>query len=169
MIALVAALSVLAFWGIQRTVALLNGTLERSVARQAADMSVIAQERFDRELSELTLAANHLAMGANEAETDHMLASIRGTSGGMSVGLLSIHGDAIRGAALSRWLYWSLPRAYRGQNVVDYYSGRGLLFAVPVIRNGNVRAVLYRLYDSKGLADRFTLTDYNPAVLFAQV
>ena len=164
MIALVAALSVLAFWGIQRTVALLNGTLERSVARQAADMSVIAQERFDRELSELTLAANHLAMGANEAEMDHMLASLRGTSGGMSVGLLSIHGDAIRGAALSRWLYWSLPRAYRGQNVVDYYSGRGLLFAVPVIRNGNVRAVLYRLYDSKGLADRFTLTDYNPAV-----
>ena len=42
MIALVAALSVLAFWGIQRTVALLSGTLERSVARQAADMSVIA-------------------------------------------------------------------------------------------------------------------------------
>ena len=164
MIALVAALSVLAFWGIHRTVALLSGTLERSVARQAADMSVIAQERFDRELSELTLAANHLAMGANEAETDHMLASLRGTSGGMTVGLLSIHGDAIRGAALSRWLYWSLPRAYRGQNVVDYYSGRGLLFAVPVIRNGNVRAVLYRLYDSKGLADRFTLTDYNPAV-----
>ena len=164
MIALVAALSVLAFWGIQRTVALLSGTLERSVARQAADMSVIAQERFDRELSELTLAANHLAMGANEAETDHMLASLRGTSGGMTVGLLSIHGDAIRGAALSRWLYWSLPRAYRGQNVVDYYPGRGLLFAVPVIRNGNVRAVLYRLYDTKGLADRFTLTDYNPAV-----
>ena len=164
MIALVAALSVLAFWGIQRTVALLSGTLERSVARQAADMSVIAQERFDRELSELTLAANHLAMGANEAEMDHMLASLRGTSGGMTVGLLSINGDAIRGAALSRWLYWSLPRAYRGQNVVDYYPGRGLLFAVPVIRNGNVRAVLYRLYDTKGLADRFTLTDYNPAV-----
>ena len=163
-IALIAVLSVLAVWSMHRTFVLLNDTLKRSVARQAADMSVIAQERFDRELSELTLAANHLAMGANAEDIDHMLASLRGKSGGMTVGLLSIHGDAIRGAALSRWLYWSLPRAYRGQNVVDYYPGRGLLFAVPVIRNGNVQGILYRLYDTKGLADRFTLTDYNPAV-----
>ena len=137
-----------------RTVALLNETLERSVARQAADMSVIAQERFDRELSELTLAANHLALESDGEDAARILASLRGKSGGMTVGLLSIHGDAIRGAALSRWLYWSLPRAYRGQNVVDFYPRRGLLFAVPVIRDGNVHAVLYRLYDHKGLADR---------------
>lgn len=101
-IALVAVLSVLAVWGMHKTVALLNGTLERSVARQAADMSVIAQERFDRELSELTLAANHLAMSTNDEDTEHMLASLRGKSGGMTVGLLSIHGDSIQGAALSR-------------------------------------------------------------------
>ncbi|MBR5163020.1 MAG: response regulator, partial [Schwartzia sp.] len=125
---------------------------------------VIAQERFDRELSELTLAANHLAMNDDEEDMTRLLESLRGTSGGLSVGLLSVRGDAIQGAALSRWKYPSLSRAFRGQNVIDYCVGRGLLFAVPVVRNGNVRAVLYRLYDDKGLADRFTLTDYNPAV-----
>ncbi len=163
-VALVAILSVLALWGMHRTMVLLNGTLERTVARQAADMSVIAQERFDRELSELTLAANHLAMASTEEDTTRLLASLRGTTGGRSVGLLTIRGEAIQGAALSRWKYPSLSRAFRGQSVIDYCLGRGLLFAVPVIRNGNVRAVLYRLYDDKGLTDRFTLTDYNPAV-----
>ena len=164
MITLIAVLAVFAFWGMHRTIVLLNGTLERTVARQAADMSVIAQERFDRELSELTLAANHLAMNDDEEDMTRLLESLRGTSGGLSVGLLSVRGDAIQGAALSRWKYPSLSRAFRGQNVIDYCVGRGLLFAVPVVRNGNVRAVLYRLYDDKGLADRFTLTDYNPAV-----
>ncbi|MBQ6759637.1 MAG: hypothetical protein IJP42_11240, partial [Selenomonadaceae bacterium] len=51
--------------------------------------------------------------------------------------------------------------AYRGNGVVDYCAGKGLLFAVPVMRGGNVHSVIYRLYDEKVLTELFGLGEYN--------
>ncbi len=169
---LVAFLSVLTLWASTRAKDLLNGTLERSVARQAADFSVMADERFGRELGELTMAAS--AIGPNsDSEAARQILSALNTgidqpSGiqkeNITVGLLSVGYSPIIGNSLSRWDFLSLPQAFRGQNIVDYCQGRGLLFAVPILRDGNVCAVLYRLYGDDALPTRFTLTEYNPSV-----
>ncbi len=172
------------FWAAHRTTVLLNGTLERTVARQAADLSVIAEERFDRELGELSLAASaipddltgettHLLLVSLAAETkdeaEHRRTAeevgwMQSARHAISVGIVAVDGSPIIGGSLSRWDFLNLPRAFRGQSIVDFCAGRGLLFAVPIMRDGNVRAVLYRLYGENVLAGRFTLTDYHPAV-----
>ena len=183
-LAIIVALVFFTFWAAHRTNVLLNGTLERTVARQAADMSVIAEERFGQELGELELAASAIAddptgetarrllvsLGAEtkeEAES-HRAAKrpgwIQGTRHDISVGIIAVDGHPLVGGSLSRWDFLNLPHAYRGQPVVDFCAGRGLLFAVPILSGGNVRAVLYRLYGEDVMAGRFTLTNYHPAV-----
>ena len=183
-LALVVAFAFLTFWATHRTNALLNDTLERTVARQAADMSVIAEERFGQELGELALAASAISddptgetarrllvsLGAEtKEETENRkkaeeLGWLQGTRHGISVGIIAVDGHPLVGGSLSHWDFLNLPRAYRGQPVVDFCAGRGLLFAVPILSGGNVRAVLYRLYGENVMAGRFTLTNYHPAV-----
>ena len=135
---LVAALVVLTAWATHRTQLLLNRTMERTVARMAADFSVMAEERFEQEFEALALAADLLSSADDEEEKARILARLCGEGNGVTVGVLSVEGNVIAGEYLSRWNFMSLPQASRGQNVLDYSRGQGLLFAVPV-RNGNHR------------------------------
>ena len=183
-LALVVAFAFLTFWATHRTNALLNDTLERTVARQAADMSVIAEERFGQELGALALAASAISddptgetarrllvslSAETKEETENRkkaeeLGWLQSARHGISVGVIALDGRPLVGGSLSHWDFLNLPRAYRGQPVVDFCAGRGLLFAVPILSGGNVRAVLYRLYGESMMAERFTLTNYHPAL-----
>ena len=51
--------------------------------------------------------------------------------------------------------------ASRGNDVVDYCVDKGLLFAVPIKKNGRVKAVIYRLYAENLLTDLFGLAEYH--------
>ena len=64
---LVVILVALTVWAIQRTQGMLNHTLEQTVARQAADLSIMAEERFGQEFEELSFAAQLLASSPGEA------------------------------------------------------------------------------------------------------
>ena len=99
--ALVAVLVVLTVWATQRAQALLNRTLEKTVARQAADLSIIAEERFNQEFEALSFAAGLLSSAPNKAEEARILSELRGSEGGISVGILSVEGKAISGEYLS--------------------------------------------------------------------
>ena len=126
---------------------LLNATLERMMAKQAADLSIMAEERFAKELAELRLAAKYLETHPEEHTEEKFLALLKTRDKDISVGLVKLDGSAIYGKFLSKWDFTRSPAAYRGHNVVDYCAGKGLLFAVPVMREGNVKAVIYRIYD----------------------
>ncbi|MBR1885218.1 MAG: response regulator [Schwartzia sp.] len=164
MLAVAVALVFVTLWAGHRTNVLLTRTLERTVARQAADLSVMAEERFGQEFQSLSLAAGLLASAPDEGETARILAELEGGGNGVSVGILSVEGRALSGGFLSRWDFLSLPQAFRGQNLMDYCPGKGLLFAVPIRRGPNIRAVLYRLYRNEVLTDRFSLTNYHPSI-----
>ena len=58
---LLAALVLIGFLMQNKVFNMLNSTLERMIARQTADMSIVAEERFNQELAELKFAANYLA------------------------------------------------------------------------------------------------------------
>ena len=161
---LVVILVALTVWAIQRTQGMLNHTLEQTVARQAADLSIMAEERFGQEFEELSFAAQLLASSPGEAEEAKILSELRGLGAGISVGILSVEGKSISGPYLSRRSFLGLHHAFRGQNVVDYANRDGLLFAVPIRHGQNIRAVLYRLYDNAVLPQRFRLTAYHPSV-----
>jgi signal transduction histidine kinase/CheY-like chemotaxis protein/HPt (histidine-containing phosphotransfer) domain-containing protein len=74
---------------------------------------------------------------------------------------MRLDGTVIHGKAVSKWDFLRLPSAYGGNAVVDYCSGKGLLFAVPVMHGKNVKAVIYRLYDESLLTELFGLSEYN--------
>ena len=147
-----------------RTQVILNNTLEKTVARQAADLSLLAEERFRQEFESLALAAELLAASPNKIEEERIFSGLRGTEKNVSVGILSVQGEALSGSYISRRSFLGLPHAFRGQNVVDYSSRDGLLFAVPIRHGQNIRAVLYRRYGDTMLPDRFRLTAYHPGV-----
>ena len=162
--ALLAVLLVLAAWAMHRTQVILNNTLEKTVARQAADLSLLAEERFRQEFESLALAAELLAASPNKIEEERIFSGLRGTEKNVSVGILSVQGEALSGSYISRRSFLGLPHAFRGQNVVDYSSRDGLLFAVPIRHGQNIRAVLYRRYGDTMLPDRFRLTAYHPGI-----
>lgn len=139
---------------------LLSASVEQSVARQTADFSVLAEERFQRELSELRYAANY--MGKHDGDLASAFESLEATSRkGVSCGLFNKKDGAISGVSISQREFPRLVRAFSGNSIVDYCPGRGLLFAVPVLRGDNVRYVMYRLYNEDVLYDYFGLEEYD--------
>ena len=162
--ALAAILIILTLWAGHRTQLLLNHTLEKTVARQAADLSIMAEERFGQEFQALALAAGLLSSSLGTPEEARILAELQNLEHGTSVGILSVEGKALSGEYISRWNFLSLPHSFRGQNVVDYCQGKGLLFAVPIRNGNNIRAVLYRLYSDAVLPEHFSLTNYHPSI-----
>ena len=140
---------------------LLNTTLEKMIAKQAIDLSIVAEERFVKELAELRLAAKYLETYPNSTNEENFLSLLKEGNEGVSVGMVRLDGTAIHGRIVSKWDFLRFSSAYRGNDVVDYCKGKGILFAVPVMNGGNVKAVIYRMYNEKLLTDLFGLTEYN--------
>ena len=138
---------------------MLNAALEQTIARQTADIAVIAEERFNKELSQLRFAAQYISKHPG-TEAD-ILNELRLSGKKAETGLVTIQGETIQGIPLYKEEFNRLPRAYRGNEIIDYCIGNGLLFAVPVMNGDRVRAVLYKLYDDRVLTDLFGLNDYD--------
>ena len=140
---------------------MLNSTLEKMIARQTADMSIVAEERFNQELAELKFAANYLATHKDVETEKDILEGLSKNFPGVTVGILKLNDQDISDETISKNEFMRLPMAFRGNDVVDYFAEKGLLFASPIINNGKVQAVIYRLYAENLLTDLFGLTEYN--------
>ena len=140
---------------------LLNATLEKMMAKQTSDLSVVAEERFSKELAELRLTAKYLASHSDAVMEQNFLSLLKADNENITVGLMKLDGSAVYGISMSKWEFPRFPSAYRGNEVVDYCTGKGLLFAVPIMHGGNVKAVIYRLYSETVLTDLFGLEEYN--------
>ena len=164
MLALVAIFVALALWMQTRSSELLISSLEKTVSDQAADVTLMAEKQFREELSVLTLAASCIEPSSAGDAQMHLMAELRGKEPGVSVGVMSIDGDTSLGDPLSHQTFQLLSMAVHGQPVVDYFEGQGMVFAVPVMRGGNVCAVLYRLYPEEMVIRRFRMTEFNPSM-----
>ena len=140
---------------------MLNNTLEQTIAKQTADMSVVAEERFSKELTELHFAANYLSTHPGRDTELNVLSELNKANSGVIVGLLQLNGRSIHGMAVSKTDFPRLIMASRGNDVMDYCIGKGLLFAVPVFNGQNVHNIIYRLYPDRILTQLFGLSEYN--------
>lgn len=160
-VCLILLLSFVGFLMQQRFGDMLNATLEQTIANQTSDMAIVAEERFKQELAQLQIAADYLANHPNQAEWQGILSILAKNNSGVMVGVIFPNGKAIIGESLSKSEFIRLPMAAQGNMVVDYCAGKGLLFAVPVIKDGLINAIVYRLYAENLLTDLFGLTEYN--------
>ena len=158
---LIVVLSVVGLLMQQRFGSMLNATLEQTIANQTSDMAIVAEERFKQELAQLQLAADYLANHSNREEWQEILSILSKNDSGVTVGITFPNGEAILGESLSKSEFIRLPMAAQGNNIVDYCAGRGLLFAVPVIKDGLINAIIYRLYAENLLTELFGLAEYN--------
>ena len=150
----------------QKVTNMLNTTLEHSIAQQTSDMAIVAEERFAQEISQLTFAANYLAENPSQDTQTNILKVLSRENRKISVGILSTTGQSIFGKNLSKFDFVRLPMAMQGNDVVDFSSGQGLLFAVPIVKDGRINAILYKLYPEDMLTDLFGLAEYNSDRLF---
>ncbi|MBQ9274000.1 MAG: response regulator [Succinivibrio sp.] len=147
----------------ERVEVLLNLTVEDTVAGQTADLSVLAEEMFRRELSELHYAAALLEEAARQGndKLERLLTGQLCSEKGITAGVLRLSAEVRRKGVLPLPQFKRLPLAFRGNEVVDFSPGQGLLFAVPVLRGDNVSAVIYRLFQEELLPELFGLSEYS--------
>ena len=140
---------------------MLNFALEQTIARQTAIIAGITRERFRNELEQLQTVSKYISEHPGKNVEINFLNNLQSTNENVKVGLLRINGQPIHGEFISSAEFNRLPDAYFGNNVVDFCTGKGLLFAVPIMNGDNVRAIIYRLYDEKILDDLFDLAEYD--------
>ncbi|MBQ7585894.1 MAG: hypothetical protein IJU40_06590, partial [Desulfovibrionaceae bacterium] len=125
---------------------LLNSSLEDNVALQAKDLSILADERFERELISLRLAAEYLQPYNVAQRRKFFEIRERDLVPGFSIGILDLKGNSIYGQNYTAQDFPRLPMAYRGRDVVDYNPKIGLIFITPIFSKGNIESITYRLY-----------------------
>ena len=131
-----------------RMTKLLNNALEQQLTRQTANLSMMAEERFNKTFENLEYLAKHieespsvlpdLMKRLNAAKNEFKVR-------GILIGIVDSNGNAIQGDSLNNTDFKSLHKAFRGDKVIDYHPGKGLLFAYPIHSGNNVRFVIYRL------------------------
>ena len=160
-VCLIMSLTIVGFLMQQRFGYMLNATLEQTIANQTSDMAIVAEERFQQELAQLLIASEYLANHPKQEDWKDILSILAKENSGVTVGIVYPSGAAILGESLSQFEFVRLPMAAQGNSIVDYCAGKGLLFAVPVIKGGLIHAIVYRLYPENMLTDLFGLTEYN--------
>lgn len=145
----------------ERTKTLLNYYAEQQAVRQAQLLAQATEEKFEAQLQQLRLIADF--MQHCEEERQDIVDIFAAQEENVSVGLLEIDGNAVRGETLDFLAFDGIRQSFRGENAVSYSGDRGLLFTVPVYRDRNVRYVLYKLYDLDTLYDKFGFTCYEGA------
>lgn len=161
MLVFVAILVVVGILMYERTKTLLNYYAEQQAVRQAQLLAQATEEKFDAQLQQLRWTADFMQRCGEERQD--IVDIFAAQEENVSVGLLEIDGNAVRGEALDFLAFDGIRRSFRGENAVSYSGNRGLLFTVPVYRDRNVRYVLYKLYDLDMLYDKFGLTCYEGA------
>ncbi|MDE6388476.1 MAG: response regulator [Lachnospiraceae bacterium] len=135
---------------------LLNYYVERQTAQQAEVLAQTTEKQFAAELRQLTWTADYIQY--HEAERQDIVNTFADHEDKVSVGLLEMDGNAVCGEALDFLAFDGIRQSFRGEDAVSYSKERGLLFTVPVYRGRNVRYVLYKLYDTSLLYNKFGLS-----------
>ena len=149
-----------------RMTKLLNNALEQQLTRQTANLSMMAEERFNKTFENLEYLAKHIEESPS-ALPDLMkrldAAKSEFKVRGIMIGIINSHGVALQGESLSNTDFKNLYKAFRGDRIVDYCPGKGLIFACPIHQGNNIQYIIYRLYEERILFDNFGLEEYDSA------
>ncbi|MGN0402150.1 MAG: ATP-binding protein [Acetatifactor sp.] len=137
---------------------LLYSYMEKQVTVQAEEMTKFVKERFDTELKKMERISKNLCLSGSESslmieEYHQYLFPEEGE--GMTSGMLALDGTSLFGSTLDFSEFTGIQDAFRGNSSVCFSRDKGLLFAVPVYNDYNVKYVLYRLYSNEILAEEF--------------
>lgn len=131
---------------------------ENQVGKQAETHALLMEEKFNTELDDLEYIADRLESSLDDM--DDLMPRIYNESG-IRQGLLSIDGEALYGEKLDASVFDGIQSSFRGNKVITFVEGKGLLFTCPVFNGPNIRYVLYRLCPMDTLSERFATEIYK--------
>lgn len=148
---------------------LLNSYMEKQVAIQAALLAGQIEERVGAEQARLEVMAEYIRQksiddSGMQNDTPEMLVSEFAQlekQEQVFFGLLESDGNAVYGEKLDFSAFSGISESFRGNTTVCYHEEQGLLFTAPVYSGGNVKYVLYKLYDESLLSDVLGVAYYN--------
>ena len=143
----------LAMW--VRLQKIIDVQLEDHVMEQGNMIARVIDNSFADELHMLSDAAAFVDIESG------MVEKFFAEEEGISYGVLRIDGEPAVGSKLSFTEYEGIFEALHGNASVSCSSNGTVLFAVPVYNGDNVKYVLYKLYDSRVLAEKIDLSCYG--------
>jgi len=133
--------------------------LKGAVAQQSQSISQALNGRFKQTLGELQ--ARTILIQQNIVTVEESLD--KPTSNpriGRTRGILRRNNSPVAGAPLNEDLFKSLNKAFDGEKVVDYISGKGLIFAVP-FEYDNQTCVIYEMYTDEAVQLFYKISSFN--------
>ena len=132
---------------------LLQKEIENFVAEYAAITAQVATERFEGEMVQMERYAKQLASGNLTAESLVSLMNL--SEPGTTSGICDMQGKVIAGITPPEEIKKQLQIAKVSASSVNFYKGIGLVMAVPVMYEGNVRNVIYKFYTENSLNEKY--------------
>lgn len=165
----VVALILLGALVLNRMEVLLNDEMEALVAREVETTADVARDRFYGELEQLRRIA--VAIAAGTTDRNNVVEMMELVEPGVRAGLADINGKTTHGMALPREARSQIKKSAAGEPTISYDEETGLILTTPVIVNGNVKEVLYKVYKDKILNDRYfhLESDLSKNILFFSV
>ena len=139
--------------------ALLRGHIEREVAEQAKVVAQVMEKELVSELETMEHIADMMANKEEEMGSLFLMLQSGNKSG--SYGVIELDGEVLYGKKISMEHFGNIREAFRGNRGVSYVKGNGMMFAVPVYHNGNVKYVLFKHIDERHLGDTFGMSCYD--------
>lgn len=138
---------------------LLHNHIEQQVAKQAATMAELVDEKLQTEITNLETIAAYLQ--AEEENLQMIMKMAQMEDSEATWGILDIGRKAVYGKSLQATDFSGIQNSFRGNQAVSYKESSGLLFTVPVYNNGNIKYVLYKFIEEALLYDKFGVLCYD--------
>ena len=152
-------LCLLGFLVTDRMDVLLDEELEVLAARQAATVAEVAEENFQGEFEHLRRSASRMESGT--VQPGDLVRSMSLEEPGVQVGLSDVSGTLVTGAPLPDAARTQIALSASGTPVLRYYDGLGLVMSAPVLKDGNIRYVLYEIYEDEILQSHYFHVESN--------
>ena len=132
---------------------MLEAEIEEFAVSQAEITAQTASERIDGELIQLHRYGKQLENGNLNPES--LISAINSSELGVWGGIVDINSNLIAGEKLPENLSIDIKQAMSGDSFALYSDNIGLIMFTPVIFNGNVRYVIYKVYNDTVLKDKY--------------
>ena len=138
---------------------MLENEIEHNVTYLAEVTAQIAMERFQGELIQMDRYTKQLSAGNMTPAT--VISAINLGEPGVYSGIYDLSGNLIAGRAMSEKAVDQIQKSKTGAKFVSFYEGVGIVMSVPVMYDGNVRYVLYKVYSEGILREKYFHLENN--------
>ena len=132
---------------------LLQDEIENFVSSYAAITAQTAEERFAGELVQMNRYAKQIE--SKNMTIDSVVTALNSGEPGTVSGICDITEKVVAGINAPEEIKPQLKLATFGNGTVNYYKNIGLVMIVPVMFDGNVRYLIYKIYGEQLLREKY--------------